>query len=315
MISSREPTRRKIAELPYHLTNAEDWSRLEQTLCDLYFIEAKCAAGMNYELILDYETALDALPEAQEEKQKEGEREERVKKYTENMLVYAKTWNDARVQTCHRPRPQSNAEAGRYSASEPIPSVAPWSDDKIREDTERIVNNPNRRDRMKAFSQFVKSESHALVKFATLPGFCMQQAYNSANSGPVVSAAERIISTGRDNSLLLRHPSQRRSYAPHPACLMTLEGHKESITSVGITSGGKRAVSGSSDKTLRVWDLESGQCLKTLEGHTDDVRSVSITPDGKRAVSGSSDKTLRVWDLESGQCLRTLEGHTVMSEA
>jgi WD40 repeat protein len=69
-------------------------------------------------------------------------------------------------------------------------------------------------------------------------------------------------------------------------------------------------VSGSSDKTLRVWDLESGQTLRTLEGHTDTVWRVAVTPDGRRAVSASADKTLRLWDLESGRMIRTLEGHT-----
>ena len=79
-----------------------------------------------------------------------------------------------------------------------------------------------------------------------------------------------------------------------------------------MTPGGQRAVSGSHDNTLRVWDLESGQRVRTLEGHTDGVGSVSVTSDGRRAVSsgrGSRDKTLRVWDLERGQCLHILEVH------
>jgi len=79
---------------------------------------------------------------------------------------------------------------------------------------------------------------------------------------------------------------------------------------VAITPDGRCAVSGSSDSTLRVWDLEIGQTLTTLQGHTQGVRAVAITPDGRRAVSGSWDYTLRVWDLETGQTLTTLQGHT-----
>ena len=52
-----------------------------------------------------------------------------------------------------------------------------------------------------------------------------------------------------------------------------------------MTPDGKRAVSGSDDKTLKVWDLESGRELRTLEGHADWVKAVAVTPDGKRAVS------------------------------
>ena len=63
------------------------------------------------------------------------------------------------------------------------------------------------------------------------------------------------------------------------------------------------------DKTIKVWDLESGRLLRSLEGHTDGVNAVALTPDG-RIVSGSADKTIKVWDLESGHLLRSLEGHT-----
>ena len=62
---------------------------------------------------------------------------------------------------------------------------------------------------------------------------------------------------------------------------------RDGVRSVSVSPDGRRAVSGSDDKTLRVWDLETGQCLRTLEGHRDGVSSVSVSPDGRRAVSGS----------------------------
>ena len=83
------------------------------------------------------------------------------------------------------------------------------------------------------------------------------------------------------------------------------------MSSVSFSPDGTRIVSGSGDKTVRVWDALSGQCvLGPLEGHTDWVRSVSFSPDGTRIVSGSYDKTVRVWDASSGECvLGPLEGH------
>jgi WD40 repeat protein len=70
---------------------------------------------------------------------------------------------------------------------------------------------------------------------------------------------------------------------------------------VTLSSDGRRAVSGSWDKTLRVWDLGSGQSLQTLQGHTSGVTAVALSSDGRRAVSGSPDHTVRVWDLQDGK--------------
>jgi WD40 repeat protein/Cdc6-like AAA superfamily ATPase len=280
---------RKMSELPYQQTYGKMWSELESTLCDLLFIEAKCAGGMTYDLIEDYNRALDALPEAQDEKQKELEHKKWGKKYVDDLVAYAK-WDIKELDT--------------------ILSVRPWTEEEIMKDTERIINNPTRLDRIKAFSQFVNSESHGLLKFGHIPGFCLQQAYNSANSGPVAKASEDIIDASTDRVLLLHLPAQRVSYNPNPARMRVLEGHTDVVKCVSITSDGNRVISGSQDKTLRIWDLESGRCINTLEGHTDDVECVSITPDGDKAISGSRDKTLRVWDVENGKCLNILEGHT-----
>ncbi len=75
-----------------------------------------------------------------------------------------------------------------------------------------------------------------------------------------------------------------------------------------LSTDGRRALSGSDDKTLKVWDLERGQCLRTLEGHGDRVSSCVVYADGRRVLSGSYDKTLKVWDLERGLCLATYTG-------
>ncbi len=91
--------------------------------------------------------------------------------------------------------------------------------------------------------------------------------------------------------------------------MRTLKGHGDGVRAVAVTPDGRRAVSGSDDRTLKVWDLEQGALLATLEGHGDGVMAVAVTPDGRRAVSGSNDRTLKVWDLEQGPLLATLEGH------
>ncbi len=87
-------------------------------------------------------------------------------------------------------------------------------------------------------------------------------------------------------------------------------GHTNLVGSVSLSSDGTRALSGSLDRTVRVWDLSSGECLQVLEGHSGDVNSVSLSSDGTRALSGGGDRTVRVWDVSSGECLQVLEGHS-----
>jgi len=81
---------------------------------------------------------------------------------------------------------------------------------------------------------------------------------------------------------------------------------------VAVTNEGARAISASNDRTLKVWDLETGEQIRTLEGHTDWVRAVAVTNDGARAISASDDKTLKVWDLETGEVLGTFNGDSAL---
>jgi WD40 repeat protein len=111
------------------------------------------------------------------------------------------------------------------------------------------------------------------------------------------------------NSLWLR-PLRANLERPGEGCLRTLTGHTNYVRAVAITPDGQTSSFASDDRTLKVWDIESGTCLKTLSGHTNYVNAVAIAPDGKTAISASSDNTLKIWDTETGIERRTLIGHT-----
>ncbi|MEM9544096.1 MAG: hypothetical protein AAGA60_32005, partial [Cyanobacteria bacterium P01_E01_bin.42] len=96
---------------------------------------------------------------------------------------------------------------------------------------------------------------------------------------------------------------------PGGQLIRTLSGHRSGVRAVSITPDGKQAISASSDKTLKIWNLETGNEHLTLSGHRGGVRAVSITPDGKQAISASDDNTLKIWNLETGNERLTLSGH------
>jgi WD domain, G-beta repeat len=73
-------------------------------------------------------------------------------------------------------------------------------------------------------------------------------------------------------------------------------GHTDQVENVCVSADGKRVLTSSADKTLRLWDASTGKQLRRFEGHTDRIRGLALSPDGKRALSGSHDKTVRLWD-------------------
>ena len=97
---------------------------------------------------------------------------------------------------------------------------------------------------------------------------------------------------------------------PGGPLIENLQGHSDLISALDLSPEGRRALSGSKDKTLKLWDLEIGKELRTLRGHNAPISALALLPDSLKALSGSWDKTLKLWDLETGQELKTLQGHT-----
>ena len=132
-----------LRHLPMHIASVGNWAAIAGLLCDLRFVSVKCAEGMTYELVSDYNLALELFPEAKEEKQACKIQEERIAKYVEDLIAYA---------------------AGQNDSFFPIPSVAPRSKESIEQEARRIVQNPmrkessnKRQDRPKPVRAFARS--------------------------------------------------------------------------------------------------------------------------------------------------------------
>ncbi|MBD1944362.1 WD40 repeat domain-containing protein [Coleofasciculus sp. FACHB-712] len=90
----------------------------------------------------------------------------------------------------------------------------------------------------------------------------------------------------------------------------TLKGHSELVRAVAISPDGQILASSSGDKTIKLWNLETGKRLYTLEGHSSVVISVAFSPDGKTLASASNlavgDGNIKLWDVETGTLQRSL---------
>ena len=112
---------------------------------------------------------------------------------------------------------------------------------------------------------------------------------------------------------LQRHASVTSGHpANWPPAVHTLHGHTYYVSSVAYSPDGKHIVSGSEDKTIRVWNATTGQCVAgPFRGHTGYITSVAYSPDGRHIVSGSQDMAIRIWNATTGQyVVGPFEGHT-----
>ena len=112
----------------------------------------------------------------------------------------------------------------------------------------------------------------------------------------------------RKKSLWLQ-PQYANLTSPDGPLLRTLTGHSDGVRAVALSADSMRALSGSADKTLKLWDLTTGEIIRTLVGHSNGVRCVALSADGTRALSGSDDRTLKLWDLTTGEGIFSLLGH------
>ena len=79
---------------------------------------------------------------------------------------------------------------------------------------------------------------------------------------------------------------------------MITEGHTENVASLALTSDDKYIISGSEDKTVRIWNRSEKRQEAVLKGHTDYVLTVAVTSDNKYIISGCEyDNVIIIWSL------------------
>jgi WD40 repeat protein len=120
--------------------------------------------------------------------------------------------------------------------------------------------------------------------------------------GGLALSDEGLLFAGDDSGRISVWSLEQRIDAP--------DGHSDSVWTVAVSADGRLAVSGSADRTVRVWDVERGRELRTMTGHSSAVTSVALADQAHLVVSGSYDGIVRVSMIDDNALSAPLFGHT-----
>ncbi|XP_015759205.1 PREDICTED: dynein assembly factor with WDR repeat domains 1-like [Acropora digitifera] len=112
--------------------------------------------------------------------------------------------------------------------------------------------------------------------------------------------------------LIIRLQEKLAESADHHFYLFkVLRAHILPLTNVAFNKSGTSFITGSYDRTCKVWDTASGEELQVLEGHKNVVYAIAFNnPYGDKIATGSFDKTCKLWSADTGKCYHTYRGHT-----
>jgi len=116
---------------------------------------------------------------------------------------------------------------------------------------------------------------------------------------------DMILSSSRDKTVIMWKLTRDDSTS-YGTPQRALHGHGHFVTDVVMSSDGQFALTGSWDKTLRLWDLNTGITARRFVAHTKDVLSVAFSADNRQIVSGSRDKSIKLWNTLA-QCKYTIQ--------
>lgn len=120
-------------------------------------------------------------------------------------------------------------------------------------------------------------------------------------------SVEAIAYSPDGTKLLVAAGNDAKVFSPSTgAQLAELKGHTAPIKSATFLPDGNRAMTGSEDTSIHIWDVGTSQSIRLLTGHTAGVWTVAASSDGKLLASGGDDKALRLWNAENGELVRTI---------
>jgi WD40 repeat protein len=288
--------RRKVSELPYHFACCGDVKGLERTLASLEFIEAKCQAGLIYDLEADYARL-----------QADGA----VLRPTVITPLVWQGRTGAECPYCRGSFELSGPSSGGLSSCPLCSSRLRLTDFTIERPwqprpAKRSVDRSEKLElavppAIGQFADFVRARSYLLAEW---PVLAWQEAANAAAETAPKKAAVAARLSGR-----MKRPWLRRVNRPWVAApLMTLTGHEGSVVDVAASNDGRRILSLGIDGSLRVWDAESGAPVMVKRAAVVPGKSgrFCLVPPGDLVLVVSESTSfeqgpIRLWNFETGQ--------------
>ena len=314
---------RAYSELPFHLVAAGAWKELEETLCNIRFVVAKCQMGLANQLLEDFTPTLTGLPPAKARE---------VAKFIQQPKVQAfKSFisRNLHVLSSHP------ALALQQAVNEPSTSiVTKAAQDILQDNPQPVITWVNKLETPDPCHMTVSSHSGSVTCVAVSQdsslfavGFmnCVLKLYEVSTGKEIHSfighaggitgvcfvGSHGLCSASHDCSLSLWDIKEGFRIA-------TMKGHNRSVCDCAANLSGKLIVSVSWDASVKVWDGKKGEMiatLKTADMNNTPVNCVAFHPEGQLVVVGSWDAKLKIWDTFNKKKLKTLKGHKTSIQA
>lgn len=314
--SKKKPNTRKLVEQPWQQTQAELWDYVTKTLCSLDFIHAKTSAKLTFELIKDFNYALELIPDNAENIKKEKEWQQRMDKYIQDLISCAK--GNIKIENLEIPE-----------------TIIPYLKENSENEIEHNKIKFTRAELLTEFLYFLFYESNHLQSYSSeFPYFSHQQAWNYASEGHVGKAANESLPMV-SSFLILRTTFNRPLKNPWEKNLKIVAGEFHHFD---FTPDGHYCISSTEHNICSLWDLRTGDKIVTfnpklqssknkttsrsVQSSSEDeefrpgannndiekISSIAITPDGLKAIIGSTHGKCILWDLHTGHLVHNITG-------
>ena len=306
---------RAFQELPHHLMEAGAWKELEQVVCNINFVMAKCKLGLAQQLLEDYTPGLSTGNTRELAKFIQQPAVLQFKSFvSRNLHILLKNPSLALQQALNEPTSSKMASEAKAVLQDNPNAMMVW------------VNKPENVNpcQMNISSQtgpvlcidvsidcslFVAGFKNGAVRVYELVTGNEVHTFIGHAGGIAdvcfVGSQNSVCSASHDNTLSLWDTKLGIRIA-------TLKGHSRGVHGCAADRGGKNVVSVSWDTSIKVWDGRNGKLLNTLKTkgqHNTPINCVSFHPEGQLVAVGSWDKTLKIWDIYNTKRLKVLKGH------